>query len=715
VTTTEPVRLERRPGGVAVLILDTPGSPVNVLSAELLQRMGPLLDAVEQDAELRAAVIASGKPGTFIAGADLKQLVAIESGDEAARISRDAQALLGRIAASRKPFVAAIHGAALGGGLEVALACRYRLAADDPKTVLALPEVQLGVLPGAAGTQRLPRLIGLTRALPLMLTGKRVRARQAYRLGLVDALTSPGGIVETAAAAARGLADGTLSPRRRRRKLAERLLESAPGRRIVFRQARSGVRAKTRGLYPAPPAIIECVETGLARGIEAGLERESKRFGELVAGAEAKQLIGLFEGMTSLKKPFDGPSPREVRRLAVLGGGFMGSGIASVSLPLAPVTVKDLDESVLQRCAREVHEGLKRRVRSGAITRFQLDQQQARLHLGTSDEDLVGADLVIEAVFEDLQLKRRVLADVEERIAPDAVFASNTSALPIREIAAEARHPERVLGMHYFSPVPKMPLLELVVAERTDPQAVATAHRFGVRQGKTVIVVRDGPGFYTSRILSPYLNEAALLLEEGARTEDVDRALLDFGYPVGPLALLDEVGIDVAAHVAENFGALFAERGLGGTSAFPRLRAKEYLGRKNRRGFYRYETGKKKGKGRRPANEDVYALLGGKPRRDFAADELAERLALLMVNEAVYCLQEQVIAEPRDGDVGAILGLGFPPFRGGPFRYVDARGVSDVVGVMERLRDAHGPRFEPAPLLREMARDGRRFYGPREG
>lgn len=702
------VRLEKRADGVALILFDTPNSPVNILSRESFEEFGRILDEIESDDAVRACVLASGKPGTFIAGANLKQLIAVATTEEGESISRGGQRLLDRIARGRKPFVAAIQGPALGGGLEVALACRYRLAADDPKTVLGLPEVQLGLLPGAAGTQRLPRLIGLAPALPLLLTGKRLRARQAYGMGLVDALTSPGGLSETAVRAASMLADGTLAPRRVKRSLATRLLGSAAGRPIVFRNAAAGVRAKTRGLYPAPPAILECVKAGYARGVNAGLAKESQLFGALAVGQEAKHLIGLFEAMTALKKPRPGAAPGPVRRLGVLGAGFMGSGIASVSLSHVPVTVKDISEEALARCARNVHEDLSRRVRSGELTRFERDQRMARLRLTTHDADLAGADLVIEAIIEDLGLKRAILAATERHVAPTAVFASNTSALPIAAIAEPAAHPERVVGMHYFSPVSKMPLLELVVPPGAAPWAVDTARAFGTRQGKTVVVVKDGPGFYTSRILSPYLNEATILLQEGAEVEQLDRALLDFGFPVGPLALLDEVGIDVAAHVTRNFGTLYADRGLGATDALPRLHDAGYAGRKNGRGFFRYDE--RGWHARKRVNAEVYAALGAATRRTVPAEQIASRLSLLMINEAVYCLQEGVIACTSDGDVGAILGLGFPPFRGGPFRYVDGVGVRSIVAMLEGLRDTHGPRFEPASLLRDMARDNRRFH-----
>ena len=700
------VTVTKRPEGVAVLCFDNPAGPVNVLSPDLLDDFRAAIEDVLGDEAVRACVMASAKRD-FIAGADLKRVYAMKDPGEGSAFSRDGHVLLDMVAQSPKPFVAAINGLAVGGGLEVALACHYLLAADSPDTVLSLPEVTLGLLPGGGGTQRLPARVGLPAALTMMLTGQRVRARKALKMGLVDAVAPPGGLVETACKAALLLAGGKLRRRARKRSPMERLLSTPPGRRLVLKKAREGVMRKTRGLYPAPFYTLECVAAGQSKGFGAGVAREVDLFGRLCASPQSKGLIGLFLGMTDLKKPPDGPAPRPVKRLAVLGGGFMGAGVASVSLKLAPVTVRDIDEEVLRRCGRTVWEGLGKQMKAGAINAFGRDRLWAAFHPTLRLEDLRAADLVVEAVFEDLALKRRVLAEVEEVLSDEAVFASNTSALPIASIAGEARHPERVLGMHYFSPVPKMPLLELVRAEKTADWAVATARDFGVRQGKTVIVVRDGPGFYTTRILSPFLNEAVRLLEEGARVEDVDRAMKDFGYPVGPIALLDEVGIDVGAHVVKEFGNLFASRGLDASDALPRLFEAGFKGRKNNRGFYKY--GRRR-RGAKPVNPEVYAFFGGRNRKAVPSQEMADRLSLLMANEAAHCLQEEVIACPRDGDVGAILGLGFPPFRGGPFRYFDALGPDAARGLLLALAEKHGPRFRPAPLLEDMARSGKRFY-----
>lgn len=701
------IHIEQRPDGVVVVTLDHPAKPVNTLSPAVVKEfestVAPLLD----DDRVRALVVVSAKKDTFIAGADLEVIEGLGEAEISA-MSRSGNALLERIFTSSKPVVAAVHGAALGGGLEVALACHYILASDDPRTVLGQSEVMLGLLPAGGGTQRLMERVGLVAALPMLLTGQRIRARRARKIGLVDAITTPGGIAETGARAALAMADGTLKRTPRAKTLMDRLAATPPGRALVLRAARKQVARQTRGLYPAPPAILDCVETGLKQGRVAGLAKESDYFGKLAVTPESRNLVRLFHAMNEAKKPAAGTRARDVKKLAVLGGGFMGAGVASVSLGLCPVVVRDLSDEVLGRAAKTVDDGLKKQVRSGAIRSAEADRRRSRLLLTTDLVDIDGADLVIEAVFEDLELKRRVLAEIEGRVATTTVFASNTSALPIGQIAAHAHYPERVVGMHYFSPVPKMPLLEIVVAEKTARWAVDTARAFGTAQGKTCIVVKDGPGFYTTRILAPYLNEAVLLVEEGAAVEDVDRAMKDFGYPVGPLALIDEVGIDVGAHVARDLGRAFADRGLEGSGAMPRLFEAGLEGRKNGRGFYLYPAGKKKGP--KPVNSRVYQLLGGAGRRRVAAAEIQDRLALLMVNEAVHCLQDGIIGSARDGDLGAILGLGFPPFRGGPFRWVDSSGRGRIVARLEALAAAHGERFRPAGLLAEVVENRGKFY-----
>ena len=701
------IHVEIRSDGVALVVLDHPTKAVNTLSPAVVEEFNQKVAPLLEQKKVLALVVVSAKADTFIAGADLDLIEGLGK-EEISAMSRDGNALLERIATAKKPVVAALHGAALGGGLEVALACHYIIATEDPKTVLAQSEVMLGLLPAGGGTQRLVERVGLVAALPMLLTGKRIRTRRAKKMGLVDAVSTPGGLAETGARAALALADGSLKKPRRKPSMVDRLVATPVGRALVLRSARKQVKRQTRGLYPAPPAILDCVETGLSKGRIAGLARESEYFGKLAVSPESRNLVRLFHAMNDAKKSDEDDQARDINRLAILGGGFMGAGVASVSLGLCPVVVRDLSDEVLGRAAGTVDDGLQRQVRSGAIRSVEADRRRSRLLLTTDADEIAGADLVIEAVFEDLELKRRVLSEVEGRITEDAVFASNTSALPISEIAARARHPERVVGMHYFSPVPKMPLLEIVVAEKTADWAVDTARAFGIKQGKTCIVVKDGPGFYTTRILAPYLNEAVMLVEEGVGVEEIDRAMKDFGYPVGPLALVDEVGIDVGAHVASDLGAAFADRGLEASDAMPRLFAAGLHGRKNGRGFYLYPKGKKKG--RKEINPEIRELLGGGDRGTVESSEIQDRLALLMINEAVHCLQEKIITSPRDGDLGAILGLGFPPFRGGPFRWVDAVGRGKIVARLEELAARFGPRFEPAKMLTEVVENRGKFY-----
>ena len=701
------IRIERRNDGVAIVWLDSTEKPVNTLTPAAVAEFNELVLPLMDDDSVRALVVASAKKDTFIAGADLEVIEGLNA-EEISQMSRDGNALLEAIFTGPKPVVAAVHGAAIGGGLEVALGCHYILASDDPATVLSQAEVMLGLLPAGGGTQRFIERTGLAAGLPMLLTGKRVRAKKAKRMGLVDALTTPGGIVETAAKAALAMADGKLKRPERKKSMIDRLSGLPPVRSKILKEAAKQVARRTRGLYPAPAAILDCVETGLKKGRLAGLDRESFYFGLLATGMESRNLVRLFHAMNNAKKPSAGARPRDVHRIAVLGAGFMGAGVASVSLGKCPVVLKDISDEALGAGIRTIEKGLKAQTRSGAITRREADRRRSALLPTTDNARLTGADLVIEAVFEDLDLKRRVIAEVEAQIAPEAVLASNTSALPIAKIAEGARHPERILGMHYFSPVPKMPLLEIVVAETTADWATATARDFGIAQGKTCVVVKDGPGFYTTRILAPFLNEAVVLLEEGAKIEDLDRVLKDFGYPVGPVALMDEVGIDVGAHVAADLGTAFAERGLGSSDALPKMYEAGFEGRKNGKGFYLYP--KKRKKGPRPVNTEVYRFFGGPDRRSVAAEEIRDRMALLMVNEAVHCLDEGVIASAEDGDLAAILGLGFPPFRGGPFRYVDHEGAAAIVDRMQALAQRHGPRFEPAEGLRNLSVNGELFY-----
>jgi 3-hydroxyacyl-CoA dehydrogenase/enoyl-CoA hydratase/3-hydroxybutyryl-CoA epimerase len=699
--------------GVAVVTLDLPGAPVNTLSTAVALEFDGLLTRLEADPEVSAVVLRSGKPDNFIAGADIEEFTRLRTAEEATALSRRAQELMDRVAASRKPVVAAIHGSCLGGGMELALACHWRVATDHPKTQLGLPEVQLGIIPGAGGCNRLPRLIGVRAALDIILAGKSERAAKARKLGLIDELVHPAILSDVARRAAARLSQEGMPVRAPKRGLAGFLLDGTPpGRALVYRMARRQLLTKTGGNYPAPLAALDTVRVSLSSGMEAGLAYEALRFGELAVTEVSRNLVAIFFATTALKKD-DGVPPGSVgklppvERIGVVGAGFMGAGIAGTAALNAEVEVR-LRDADLPRVGKGLKAAtgiLDERLKRKRLSRPE-HQRLTALVSGSADESgFHGADLVIEAVFEDLEVKRGVVRSLEQAVAPDAVIASNTSTIPIADIAAGAAHPERVLGMHFFSPVEKMPLLEVIPHEGNSARAVATAVRFGRRMGKTVIVVGDLPGFWVNRILTPYLNEAGILLMEGAPMEAVDRVMTRFGFPVGPVTLLDEVGLDVAEKGAGVMHAAFGAR-MAPSAFVQSMTADGRLGRKNGRGFYRYENGKRLG-----PDDSVFALAGVTRMPNIDEPWVERRLVYAMLNEAALAESDGVIRSPRDGDIGAIFGIGFPPFRGGPLRMIDSVGAAQVVRTLRELGDAHGARFDPAPSLVEMAGHGGRYYG----
>lgn len=719
------LRIERR-DDVAVVWIDVPGEEVNLLKPGFEAEFERVLGELEGTADLEAIILASAKPKNFIAGADVKALEEVESAEEASRLARTAQAVMNRLESFPRPIVAAIHGACLGGGLEVALACRGRVVSDHEETRLGQPEVRLGLLPAAGGTVRLPRLIGLEHALELILTGKQVRPREAKALGLVDEVVHPAILLAVAMARARRLAESRKpGPLQRAKdalesavdveKLKALLLEdNLAGRKLLFSQARKKVLGRTHGRMPAPLRALEVVERGIEGGPEAGLRAEAEAFGELAVSPEARNLMALFLARSELKKePGADAAPREVRKVGVLGAGLMGGGIALITAAEAdlPVRMKDVDYEKIRRGLRATREALAARVEAKELREQEADRL---LHMIRPTTDYTGfgrANVVIEAVVEDLELKRRVLREVEAHTGPKTIFASNTSTIPIRQIAAASERPEQVIGMHYFSPADKVPLLEVVVGERTAPRVIATCVALGKRQGKTVILVNDGTGFYTTRIAGPYLAEAARLLMEGVPIERIDRALVEFGFPVGPIRLLDEVGIDVARKIAEILRHAYGER-MVTVGVLERMIEDKRYGKKNGRGFYRYEERGDGTFGRKDdeVDESVYELLRIKPEAELDPEKAALRCTLAMVNEAVRCYEAGILRSARDGDVGAVFGLGFPPFLGGPFRYIDQRRPGEFAALLDDYRTRFGDRFEPPPLLRMLAERGIGFH-----
>jgi 3-hydroxyacyl-CoA dehydrogenase/enoyl-CoA hydratase/3-hydroxybutyryl-CoA epimerase len=699
--------------GIAIVTFDLPGESVNKFSPAVINEFTAMIEQLDKDTSVKAAVLISGKPGTFIAGADIDQFLEFKTAKDAQTASAFGHTMMTRIEKGRVPVVVAIEGACLGGGLEFALACAYRIAADTPKTVLALPEVQLGLIPGAGGTQRLPRRVGLQAALDMILTGKNVRAKKALQIGLVDELVHPSILRTIAIQRAKEIASGVVARERDLRKhgAKELLLDDNPiGRAVVFRQAREMTQKKSKGHYPALFAALDAIAAGYSGSVEQGFAEEARLFGEMSMTPACKQLMFLFYATTSLKKDSGveaGVKGRPVDRIAVLGTGFMGAGIAAITVPQGvPVRFKDTAADRVAKGVAAVRDVLKDRLVKRQVTRQQFDDQMGLVSGTTEYTGFARVPLVIEAVFEELGVKHKVLAETEAVLAPDAIFATNTSTIPIKKIAAGSKRPEQVIGMHFFSPVHKMPLLEVIVTPKTAPEVTATVVEFGRRIGKTVIIVNDAPGFYVNRILAPYVNEAGLLLDEGVAIDVIDKAMGQFGFPVGPINLIDEVGLDIAGKsggiMAEAFGSRMTP-----STALQKVLGAGRLGRKGKQGFYTYDEKGKRGE----VDESVYQLYpGGTKRTTLAKEEIQRRLSLAMVNEAARCLEEGIIKSARDGDIGAVFGIGFPPFRGGPFRHMDTVGVAEVVKQLEALDAKQPGRFKPCALLVEMAKAGRSFY-----
>ncbi|WP_110456113.1 fatty acid oxidation complex subunit alpha FadJ [Shewanella algidipiscicola] len=699
--------LNRLENGIAVLTMDVPGETMNTLRAEFGPEICEMLAEIKADPQIRGIVLVSGKKDSFVAGADISMLAACQTAEDARQLSKQGHEVFQALESLNIPVVAAIHGACLGGGLELALACHQRVCSDSNKTMMGLPEVQLGLLPGGGGTQRLPRLVGITTALDMMLTGKQIRPKQALKMGLVNDVVPESILLQTAIEMA--LTGKKIAPKGKV-SLVNRLLEGTPvGRNIVFDQALKQVNKKTQGNYPAPAKIIDCVRQGMTKSMVVGLDVEASHFGDLVVSAESAALRSIFFATTEMKKESGAGDvqPKPVHKAVILGGGLMGGGIASVTTTKAkiPVRVKDINETGLSNALSYAYKLLDKGVKRRHMTPAVRDNIMSLMTTTTEYTGVKDADIVVEAVFEDLALKHQMVKDIERECGEETIFASNTSSLPISQIAEAAERPENVIGLHYFSPVEKMPLVEVIAHEKTSAQTIATTVAFARKQGKTPIVVQDGAGFYVNRILALYMNEAANLLLEGQSVDHLDKALVKFGFPVGPMTLLDEVGIDVGAKISPILEKELGER-FKAPAAFDKLLSDERKGRKNGKGFYQYGSKSKK----KQVDETVYTLLGLSPSASTDATELAQRCVVQMLNEAVRCLEEGIIASARDGDIGAIFGIGFPPFLGGPFRYIDTLGADKLVEQLNRYANVHGERFKPCDTLVDMATSGAQFH-----
>jgi len=659
-------KVEKDADSVVWLTLDKPNTSANVLSSYVLRELDAIL-APFTSSPPRAVIVISAKKSGFIAGADIKEFTGISNAEDGFRLIHDGQEVLNRLEALRCPTVAAIHGFALGGGLELALACRYRVAVNDEKLSLGLPEVQLGIHPGFGGTVRSVRLLGVRQAMEMMLTGKPVRADKALRIGLVDKLVP----ADQLRAAAKAIA--LQAPTPHQPSFGERVLSWPIVRGFVQGKLEAQVASKARREhYPAPYAIIDL----WARGGNS-YEAEARSIANLFLTQTSRSLVRVYLLQDRLKA-LGGKAGPDVKHVHVVGAGVMGGDIAAWSaLRGFTVTLQDRSVELIEPAIKRAHELFDKRIKGS-------DKNQAareRLKMDVEGVGAADAEVVIEAIFESLEAKQELYARLEPRMKPDAILATNTSSLMLEPLTAKLARPERLVGLHFFNPVPQMPLIEIVQSERTDPGVLQAAIAFSRRLDKLPVPCRSAPGFIVNRVLMPYLHEAMYAAQEGVPLAVIDKAAVDFGMPMGPIELADVVGLDVATHVGEIIAAELG-RPAPDLSRLRELVAAKKLGRKSGSGFYDWKDGKPV----KPAAD------GAVPPQD-----LIDRLILVLVNECVACLREKVAEDPDLIDAAVIFGTGFAPFRGGPLAYARTRGTTEVLARLGELSGRYGPRFTADP------------------
>lgn len=699
-------RLRVEDDGLATLTFDLESKKVNVFTLEVLAELDELLTELAQRREVKCLTVLSAKPTSFIAGLDIQEIAGVTDPEAAAEGSRAGQRLFARFSQLPFPKITAVQGTCLGGGTELCLAGDHILISDREDIRIGLPEIRLGIVPAWGGCSRLPRRLGVAAALEIILGGKTVNPRRAYEIGLADALIPDAGFRRQVRRFATRIMNGE-RPNPRRLALKSRLLERNPiGRGVVFSQARKQVLERTGGHYPAPLRALEVVEIGVSKGLVAGLEAEARATGELAVSPVCKSLMHVFRLLEDIKHaPLPG-EPASVEIPAVIGAGVMGGGIAQLIADQAdlPVRLKDLDTGPLARGMAHAARLFQEQVERRRLSKAQAKRKTSLLHPTLDYTGFAGADLVIEAIVEDLEIKQKVFAQVAELVAPETILASNTSSLSIDRIGSKTPRPDRVVGMHFFNPVHRMPLVEVVRGRATSDRVVSTLVAFCRHLGKTAVVVKDGPGFLVNRLLGFYMTEALWLLDEGSAVEDIDQAMTDWGMPMGPLALIDEVGIDVGVKVAHILAAAFGRRLWvpGWAQAIP---DSGHLGVKSGRGFYSYVGGKRKG-----PDPEIYKTIGkGPPHHRTVTSQMVDRMVLPMVSEGARCLEEEIVDSAASLDLAMIMGTGFPPFRGGLCRWADQQGLAALQKTLAKLSTEVGDRFLPADAL-ERTRAAGGFY-----
>ncbi len=704
-------------GSVAFVEFDLLGEKVNKLSSPVMVRFKEVFEEL-RSTQYGAVVLISRKTRNFIAGADIEEIKKLSTKEAYLEVLKKAHAIFNAFEDLPIPTIAAIHGTCLGGGCELVLAADYRLCSDSEETKIGLPEVKLGILPGFGGCVRLPRLVGLQAALDIILAGKSVEGRKALKIGLVDECV-PAQLLESRALQ---LAEELIAKagRKRRRVFQPKgalpvFLESFVGRPLVFSQAKKALLSQTRGFYPAPLKALEIIQQTYGWKSRAqALEIEMNGFTQVAVTDVSKNLIDLFFMMESIKKQ-TGVSeaaavrPRVVSKMAVLGAGTMGGGIAQVAADREiDVRMKDISLEALAIGFKQAHSIFKKDLERRKITRFALDKKMGRISGGTEYVGFKSMDVVVEAIVEDMAVKKKVIAEVAGHTSEKCVMATNTSSLSVTEMAEAWPHPENFVGMHFFNPVNKMPLVEIIRGAQSSDEATATVFELAKKMGKTPVVVRDGPGFLVNRLLMPWLIETLFILEEGGDVEEIDKLFTHkFGMPMGPFRLMDEVGLDVCLKVIKIFNASLGER-VQIPDVSVKLKECGRLGKKNKKGFYLYDD---RGK-QLQFDPAVYLDLGvGAQRRKIAEKEILERGLFLMINEAsVALLEDHIVDTPQSVDLAMIMGTGFPAFRGGILKYADSLGSQYIVQELELYASRLGIRFKPSLPLQSMAKSNRKFY-----
>jgi 3-hydroxyacyl-CoA dehydrogenase/enoyl-CoA hydratase/3-hydroxybutyryl-CoA epimerase len=663
---------------VCVLTFDRPDSGANIFDAATMSELGEHVDAIERDDSLRGLIITSAKKSIFIAGADLKTLLKQAPTGEMREFIADGQRVFNRIAALKIPTVAAIHGACAGGGYEVTLACDYRVASDDPATRIGLPETTLGLIPAWGGSTRLPRLIGEDNAAEAILKGKLYSADDALKLGLIDEVVPKEKLIETA-----------------RRRLGS-------GKRVPAKiSASTGKTSAPSDPKSARARALSVITTSSSNPIEESLRLEVDAIVDLGKTESTQNLIRNFFLAEKYKKGSSKTQFPKVAHAAVIGAGVMGSGIAQwLSSRGVTVILRDVNREFLDRGLANVEKIYNDAVKRGLMNEEKAKQGRSRIICSTAPMELRDVQFVIEAASEKMEIKREIFRELSMQAGAKTIVATNTSALPVSDLAHCTVSPDHVIGLHFFNPVSRMKLVEVVIAKETSDETEEQSLAFIRQVGKLPVVVRDSPGFLVNRVLFPYLLDAAELFEAGVDLEKIDNALLKWGMPMGPLRLIDEIGIDVSIDIAATLEKTYGKRDRA-PEILRKMREAKLLGRKSGAGFYKYE-----GKRQSPNEALARWRRGGAANQDV---DISNRLMFLMVNEAARCIEEKVVESPEDADYGMILGTGFAPHRGGPLRFAEHFGLKQIVDEMDQLAQSDD-KFAPAEILKKHARDGTKFY-----